>query len=746
MNHRSTAARVRPSFAAPLLLALCAGGTFSPVAGAQDQATPAATHAQPAKTSPARVAQGEELLPIRRITLYRSGVGSFERRGLIDGDASVQLRFDSKDINDILKSMIVLDLSGQGRIDGIAYSSKEPLARRLASFGVNIADEPTLFNLLGRLRGARAAFDVDDAKVAGVILGTEPRAEAHGQATAPINVPYINILTDSGIQSVNLTRVRAVRLQDQKLNDELNKALGAVAEYREDRTKTVDVKLSGGNAREVVVGYVQESPVWKTSYRLVLPDPKKSDAKAERGSKPDGFTLQGWAHVENTTDEDWKNVTLGLVSGRPVSFRMDLYEPLYVFRPEIPVPTVPGVMPRTFASGAPAPEPTAWRAPDAKPAAPSARAAAKSIAGRGMTGGGGAKDEDRATYAGLAVTEAAKAITADDMAGYAAASQAQAVEAGEVFQFEIDHPVTIERQRSAMLPILSSPVQGRRVSIYSAADSPEHPMRGVEITNSSGLQLMPGPISVFDAGAYAGDATIGHVPAGDKRLLAYSVDLDVTHTTDQDWSETVRKVKIVKGTFDLAVLRRSTLTHSFTNKDQARARTIIVEQPKAPGWELKEPAKPAEIAGNLYRFEVGVDAGKQGTLKIVQEIVDHRQVEITSLDLKTLMSYSTQGDVSKSVIEAFQKASQLQGKVVDIERRQAQLVAERESISKDQDRIRSNMNTIDKNSDLYRRYMSKLTDQESRLESMAADAAKLGDDLAAARRAFEDYVSELTVE
>src|SRR5207244_11454640 len=118
----------------------------------------------------------------------------------------------------------------------------------------------------------------------------------------------------------------------------------------------VDVNLQGQGARDIVIAYVQEAPVWKTSYRLVLPDaPKDKDGKPApkkgEGSTPDRFTIQGWAIVENTTDDDWKNVTLSLVSGRPVSFRMDLYEPLYVFRPEVPVPTGPGVMPRQYAGG-----------------------------------------------------------------------------------------------------------------------------------------------------------------------------------------------------------------------------------------------------------------------------------------------------------------------------------------------------------------------------------------------------------
>src|SRR5204862_3169657 len=140
---------------------------------------------------------------------------------------------------------------------------------------------------------------------------------------------YLISVTANGIRSVKLALANAIELKDKELNSELGKALAAVSEYRADRTKTVDVNLQGQGARDIVIAYVQEAPVWKTSYRLVLPDAPakgaKKDDKKDLSAAADRFTIQGWAIVENTTDEDWRDVTLSLVSGRPVSFRMDLY-------------------------------------------------------------------------------------------------------------------------------------------------------------------------------------------------------------------------------------------------------------------------------------------------------------------------------------------------------------------------------------------------------------------------------------
>ncbi len=680
-----------------------------------------------AVVAPAARAQGEarvsDHLPIHRITLYRSGVGSFERRGAVDGDSSVQLRFKTEQINDILKSMIVLDLSkGQGTIDGISYASREPLSRRLGSFGIDLSDNPPAGEVLARLRGTKVRVTIPGGEVSGVVMNVEKKPTVlHGSGEKPAvhDLPWINLVTEKGVRSVSLADATGFEILDAALAAELNKALEAVAEHRADRTKAVDIKLRGQGSREIVVAYVQEAPVWKTSYRLVLPDMPAKVARAEDLKQHGTPTIQGWAIVENTTDEDWTNVRLGLVAGRPVSFRMDLYEPLYVYRPEIPVPTVPGVMPRSYAAGEENKKPGgtggALRergfAKDAAVPAPSAAPGSPSFAG-GRT-------------ASQAMNAESDALRSEDLAGYAAQAQAAGVEAGEVFQFELNNPVTVERQRSAMLPILASGVEGRRVSIFNANDSAEHPMRGVEITNTSGLQLMPGPISVFDGGSYAGDAQIGHVPSGDKRLLAYSLDLDVTARRDYGGTNEIRKLRIVKGLLETTQLEVNRVKYLFTNKDLARARTVVVEQPKIEGWDLRSPASAYETTKDLYRFEVGLDAGAEAALTVEQSHTLMQTWSLTDYDLNAVVQHSQQGKASKAVVDAMREAGRRQGAILDVQRQIAELEGERNTIAQDQDRIRKNMSGLDRTTDLYNRYVRTLNDQETRLEAMNKSLVEL---------------------
>ncbi|MDQ7014055.1 MAG: hypothetical protein Q9O74_09195 [Planctomycetota bacterium] len=664
-------------------------------------------------------------LPVSRITLYRSGVGSFVREGVVEGNANVQLRFRTDQINDILKSMIVLDLDG-GRVEGATYGSKEPLSRRLASFAVDISDNPSRAELLGRLRGARVSIRTSEGTHEGSVLGVEqqnvvyPEGQEQRRST-------VSLVTAEGIWSADVDNILSFRILDEELAAELNKALVALAEHRADNVKTLDLNFQGTGSRDVMVGYVHETPVWKTSYRLVMPE--------EAG---DRLLLQGWAIVENTTDEDWEGVRLSLVAGQPVSFTMDLYEPVYITRPNVPVPTATGAKPRSYSGGG-SPFNNMQRedreegfADSGRAAAPRSRAEARPLVAA----------DSWETSAGAA--EKAVAFGAAMRNSVAAAASGESV--GEVFQFTLDAPVTVGRQQSAMLPIIAGDIEGRRVSIFNQSDGLTHPMRGVEITNDTGLQLMPGPIAVYDGEAYAGDAQINHVSRSDERLLAYAVDLAVDARVEPASTSTVQKLSIVRGLLRQQMIEETRATYFFESNDQFRDRTIIVEHPRLIGWDLVDSPKPEEIAGELYRFEVELDPGAKTKLGITQRRTRYDQVALLSYDTNTLLRYSRDGKASKAVIDAFREAHRLQTRVRDAERTLAELATERNEIGKDQSRIRSNMGSIDRNSDLYARYMQKLAEQETRLEQIVELIQSTTAERDARRQELQEYLNNLNVE
>src|SRR5208282_104101 len=136
--------------------------------------------------------------------------------------------------------------------------------------------------------------------------------------------------------------------------------------------KKLVLHFTGTGKRRVRIGYILEAPVWKTSYRLVLGDASS-------------HLLQGWALVENTSDTDWRNIALMLVSGRPITFTMDLYQPLYIQRPEVQLELYQSLLPKTNQMAMEEAAPEGEALDEAASPAP-APAAAKAAAPRALMG------------------------------------------------------------------------------------------------------------------------------------------------------------------------------------------------------------------------------------------------------------------------------------------------------------------------------------------------------------------------
>lgn len=668
-----------------------------------------------AQDAPA-AADADDPLPITQITLYRSGVGSFVRSGRVQGDARVGLRFRNEQVNDILKSMVVLDLDG-GTVEGATYGSKEPLERRLGSFAIDLSSNPSVADLLNQLRGAPVRITTAEGTTSGTVLGIEHRARPTEGSS--VLVAVVTLLTPGGLRSFDIDQLRGFEIQDAELAAELTKALAALAEHRADNTKNVELGFRGQGQRRVAVQYVQETPVWKTSYRLVLPNDTAS--KEAR--------VQGWAIVENTTDDDWKDVRLSLVAGQPVSFEMDLYQPLFVDRPEVPVPVGIVAGPRSYDRGMPAPQ-----------------AMREQMEGRRS----GQRDASDA-FVGKVTADSALGFEpmlgtamGEAMERAAIASAATAAEVGEVFQYTLDVPVTVGRQQSAMLPILSAEIDAERVSIFNATDGLTSPMRGVRLTNTSDLQLMPGPVAVYDGASYAGDAQVGHVSAGDSRLLAYAVDLDVTARAESTSQSRVTKVRVVRGVLELTNASEWSTLYSFDNADKEQARLIIVEHTRSDGWDYRD-IKPDERAAAVDRFRLEVKPGSTAALRLVQTRTDSTQYTLLGFDSGTLAAYVRDGAAPQSVLDALAEVKRRQDAVVEQERLIQSLDNESGAIDRDQQRLRENIAAVNENSELYARYVTKLAEQETRLEQIARERNEARSARDRAQAELERFVSGLNI-
>ncbi|MEO1129812.1 MAG: hypothetical protein AAFX05_08925 [Planctomycetota bacterium] len=648
-------------------------------------------------------------VPIRKITLYRSGVGSFQHEGRIDGAWTVEMQFETEQINDILKSLVLMDLDG-GRVGAVSYGSKEPLAKRLASFRIDISQDPTIAGLLRQVRGAAVSLETGQGAIRGTILGVEKRTvPLPGEKEGTIGESFVNLVTTGGIRSVSVSEVRSFTFVDDELNVELERALATLAEHHADRRKSVELNFEGNGRRRVVVSYVHAMPVWKTSYRLVLPE----------SGEP---TLQGWAIVENTTDSDWKNVELSLASGRPVGFVMDLYEPLFAPRPTVPVPMLAALAPQVY----------------------------RTATNRGATTSGFALEmDDELELLGRGVAESSGLDNfgaGATLVPYLPASRATAADVGEQFMYTLDAPVTLDRQRSAMLPILSDEVEGRRVSIFNFDVNAEYPMRGVELTNDTGLHLMPGPIAVYDGPAYAGDAQIPHTSRSQSRLLSYAVDLDVTVDREMRQASEVTGVRIVDGVVEQSTKNVKMTTYAISNQDAQRDRVVLIEHVRDASYDLVEPTRAAETLTAMYRFEVDADAGDDASLTVREERILRQTFAVTSFDMGRIAALTRSGRMSAEVATALREAAKMQSTINGFERRAQELLSEYQEIKADQSRIRDNMRTVNRQSELYDRYSKKLGEQETRIEVIQTEREQLASQIRDQQARLLAFLRDLDVD
>jgi hypothetical protein len=694
------------SFTHCLTLALCLGLSLAACA------TTSAAEPQPAT----------DALPLKKVVLFTSGVGFFQHAGKVTDDATVEMKFAADDVNDLLKSMVLEDLGG-GTVSTVSYASRDPITKTLGTFAVNLTDNPSMGQILARLRGEKIEVDAA-APAAGTIVGVEKRTVPAGE-NKTVEKEFVTLLTAEGLKTIALDTITRIKLVDPRLQGELEKALAVLALGHDNDKKAVTLQFAGKGPRDVRVGYVQESPLWKTSYRLVVDDAAAGDAKAKA-------LLQGWAIVENTTDQDWKDVTMTLVSGRPISFRMDLYQPLYVPRPQVMPELYASLMPQLYGQDLANNAAEFQRAAQDRPREEmvAGMAAAAPAAAMPMAEKAAEREEYRSMREGAASIQ----------------SMAAGSNLGELFRYEIAKPVTIERQRSAMLPIVGEQVEVEKVAIYDDRVLAKHPLSGLRLVNTTKLDLMQGPVTVFEAGAYAGDARVEDTAPGSERLVSYAVDLDVeVNPRMEQKPEEIVAVKIAKGT--LIATRKYARTKVFEIKNSsAKPVKLLVEHPREGGWILVAPTEAAETTRDRYRFAVTAEPGKPAKLEVAEEQQGVQHVALTNIDDGTILFYVRAKATSPKVKEALEQVIAKKRAIEEIVRKKQEREREIQVVEQEQNRIRQNMAQLDRTNELYAKYVKKFAEQEDRVEVLRKEIAGLVTQEQEARKALDEYLLTVTLE
>ena len=737
-------------------------------------------------------------LPLTRVVLFNSGVGYFSRSGAVEGEARVDLTFPEGDVNDLLKSMVLEDF-GKGRVSAVSYDSREPIARTLSSFAVNLTGNPTFSGIVGQMRGERIEVSVSPTasnqpgKLTGTIVGVEHQKVPVGSQA--IDAEVLNMWCAEGMRAIKFGDIQALRFSNPVIESEFRRALEVLALGHDSQKKSVQLHFAGEGVRKVQVGYVVEAPIWKTSYRLVL----------DEKSRP---YLQGWALVENPTDEDWGGVKMALVSGRPISFKMDLYNPLYVDRPVVEPELFASLRPVTYRGGFggetgkyseeraalvrryydlvkkndfDAAERVALQAKQLNPddAAITALVEMAKLQKRAKDIEKSKSNREQFFLDGLNPSEEMRLLVppaptpvptippslreADPKARQqhavdvgrelaarlgtgAVGNAATAAALGDTFQYVIDHPVNLSRQKSALLPIVGKDIEGARVSIYNEAVQGKHPLLGLRFKNTSGAHLNQGPVTVFEGSVYAGDTRVLDVQPNEERLLSYAIDLG----TEVDpkvgaGAQKITSVKAVKGVVTTVTKVTDEKTYRVVNRSQTD-RTLLIEHPNRSGQQFKlvGTEKPVEDTPEVYRFQTPVKAGETKSLTVKEERDVSTSVELTNTDEALVRYFISLSEASPALKAKLQEALKLKGAWDEVRRELNQVVADLQRLGQDQDRIRKNLRETPKEAEVYDTYLKKLSAQEKEIDALTTKQKTLMTAEFAAKKTYEDFITTLS--
>jgi len=770
-----------------LLVVVC---LISIDAFAQTRRTTRSTAAQSPKAT-----SSTQTLPIRRVILYSNGVAYIERRGTVTGHAEVDLSFKQSQVDDVLKSMVVLDL-GQGRIGAVSYNSSAPPAARMAEipFAISASTDGNngggLAGVLSQLQGARVIISTGARVISGSLLTVEEKHSQIDTGKPPVTTHRVVIASDNGeISSFDLGEVRSVQLADEGTRRDLTEFAHAAAAARRRDAKTIVVTSEGQGSREMVISYTVAAPIWKTTYRVVI----------DRSGKP---FFQGWAIVDNVSEDDWNGVQLSLVSGTPVSFIQPIQNPVYRYRPIIPLSEDLNLKPQTYEPGegsgmvgtlsgvvkdpqgavisganvvitnsrtSQSVEVTTddegrYRAdnlPSGTYSLSTSRGGFKKaiVTNLNITAGVRSNfdvslevagtsetvtitgDASVQSYSNLAVngrgvrglmnlspgavtrgnTTLSNIVAARKSGVEAAASGG---EVGDLFEYHIDQPVTVLRDRSALIPILQTQMEGERVSIFTEQAQSHRPLSGFLLKNTSSLTLEDGSLTVIDGDAYVGEALIERLKPQEERLISFALDLGTLINVHDDEDRTPSfLVRAVNGVIQAHYYDTRKKTYTIVNQTE-HPRIVYLEHPidDDDEWELADNTpKPETRTAKYYRFRVALAPHQTIDFPIVE-----RQERIESYALSDFSRLQLQLFIERKYIDDKTRATleqllDLKNRIVTTQGRIHEMDKETAEIAQDQSRLRDNIKALSATAEakqLITRYVAKADTQETRLEQL----------------------------
>lgn len=638
----------------------------------------------------------EESAPtITKIVLYKHGMGYFERVGSVKDNSVISMSFKTSQMQDLLTSLFAIDLSGNGKITTIGYDSKDPIDKQLENILIRVPEGAAMTQFLTQLKGAKVEVKIASETVRGSILGIEPVIQKLDN-TVITAYKLVLLREDGAIQPLNLMDITTLRLLDEPIQKDLQRILDIYLMSKYTDRKTVKLEALGKGARDILMGYLIEMPIWKTSYRMILGDKKPY--------------LQGWAIVENPTDEDWTDVQMSFVAGNPISFKLDLYTSYYPARPEVSLSSITGATDKAN-----------FNAMGDMEDYEKDEKSDKSL-GYMRRGGQKGKMEDRLAEGSGAPAPGMLRMSNKPMSEMMQASVQAAtsgMKIGELFAYNSQTPVSINRRQSAMVPIVTEAIDGKKVLYYRAAISPR-PMNAFYMTNSTNLTLETGPVTFFEGSTSVGEGLLRQsLQAGMKEMIPYAMETScVIEPSVKSESKPVHKVSCVNGVVTLRQFLVNETNYKCINRSD-KTHTFYLDHPRSGNYTLLEPAKPEEEIPGYYRFKLELGANKTVDFKVIEQEEVASSLYVNSLNMEQIVFYISQPYFNKRIKGFLGEVKGLMEGIAVLNRNYNEANQETARLSEDQRRYRDNMQALNpanpKEREVRDGYVDKLQSGESKM-------------------------------
>lgn len=616
-------------------------------------------------------------LPIKRMVLYKHGVGYFERQGTFSGD-TLTLTFPLTAMDDVLKSLVVIDRSGQVR--NIDFATPEDRAALLARGSIQLSNERSLLDLLRDLRGRTVRLTLTGKQgetIAGQVIGIDVEDEK------PLRRAIVSLYLaeERVVRPFALDDLLRVELVDDKAHHDLTFFMRAT--QNDERNRTATVHLTPGE-HNLLIGYVAPAPAWRVSYRLLCEDGADGTSRC---------FLQGWGLFDNQLEEDLVDVEVTLVAGQPVSFRYRLYEPQTPERPVL--------------GDALRPQPK-----------PMARMRTMPTQARDMA----LEAMETMALAAPAPSPALTIETVTDSVRPVAVGEDQ----GALFAYRVTQPVSVGRGQSAMAPIVGAQLSGARELVYNQRRLDKHPLAAIRLKNETDLTLEQGPVTVLINGEYAGESVLPFTRAGTGFTVFHAVELGVTV------QETLHETRHLHGIrlhdSDLLIDEYMLLFRQYTIISTLHTpSTVIIEHHRTAHTELIDTPPPLSEEGFIVRWAVSVPAADQTVFTVCERRLLSRSQSISSLTGEQLQHFLRDKLLDEATFQQLSGVLNLYRQIDKVRRMIAEHEAEQRRILERQQHLSQTIEPLRSTGEegaLRQRYVATLAQLEDQLEQIARSIAE----------------------